>query len=41
MLQYLKINFLNEAEFEKIVNILESSTDTVYTGSSSEGWGAH
>lgn len=41
MLQYLKINFLNEAEFEKIVNILESYTDTVYTGPSSEGWGSH
>lgn len=37
MLQYLKINFLNEKEFEKLVNILGSYIDTVYTGPSSEG----
>lgn len=37
MLQYLKINSLNEVEFEKIVNILRSYADTVYTVSSSEG----
>lgn len=39
MLQYLKINLLNEAEFEKVVNILESYTATVYTGPPREGWG--
>lgn len=41
MLQYLKIKFLNEEEFEKIVNILGSYTDTFHTGPSSEGWASH